>query len=236
MADYKNLEQQLMNTLGLDRRPVAVTFRETPPGGVAAFKGTEPSGCSFWRIASGGRTFYTVQSDHYNCPIGSYTHNIALPAERAKELEDTLGFMTGIGYIKMEEVPSIPRIAQPPGVVIYGPLGDTPVDPDVVLFSGRPARIMLLQEAAQSAGVAAQAPLFGRPTCMAIPAALGSGVIVSTGCIGNRVYTDVPEDDLYVAVPGKYLQTIADAAQVIATANLTLATYHRERRLTLATA
>ena len=191
MPDYRSLEQQFSETLGLERRPVAVKFQKTPPAGVPNFTGTEPSGCSFWRLAASGRTFYTVPGDHYNYAIGSYTHNIPLPEERAEELDQTLSFMTGIGYIKMEEIPQIPRLPQTPGVVLYAPLGDTPVDPDVVLFAGRPGRIVLSQEAALRAGLGTQVPLLGRPTCMALPAALAQGVVVSTGCIRNRVYTDL---------------------------------------------
>ncbi len=97
--------------------------------------------------------------------------------------------MTGIGYVKIEEVPGIPRQSHPPGVVIHAPLGDTPVEPDVVLFVGRPGRMMLLQEASVRAEVGAQLPLLGRPTCMALPAALAHGVVASMGCIGNRAYT-----------------------------------------------
>jgi uncharacterized protein (DUF169 family) len=235
MADYRIIEQRLSEVLGLQRRPVAVTFRETPPAGVSKFTGMEPSGCSFWRIAAGGRTFYTVPSDHYNCPIGSYTHHLPLPQDRTQELDQTLSFMAGIGYIRMEEVPSIPRLPQPPGVVIYAPLGDTPVEPDVVLFTGRPGRVMLLQEAALRAGVGAQVSLFGRPTCMVLPAALAHGVVASTGCIGNRVYTDVGEDELYVAVLGRDLPRIAEEAQTITAANAKLSEYHRGRRQALAT-
>ncbi|HZR99167.1 MAG TPA: hypothetical protein VFE37_10695 [Chloroflexota bacterium] len=44
---------------------------------------------------------------------------------------------------------------------------------------------------------------------MALPAALASGVVVSAGCIGNRVYTDVGEDELYAVVPGRDLATVA---------------------------
>ncbi len=235
MTDYHNLEQRLSETLILKRRPVAVTFRDTPPAGLAKFSGTEPSGCSFWRIAAKGRTFYTVPSDHYNCTIGSHTHNIPLTQERAQELEQTLSFMTGIGYIRMGEVPGIPRLPQTPGVVIYAPLGDTPLDPDVVLFSGRPGRLMLLQEAALRAGVGVQVPLLGRPTCMALPGALAGGLIASTGCIGSRVYTDLGEDELYVAVPGRDLARVADEAQTIVVANAKLSEYHRGRRQALAT-
>jgi len=235
MVDYRGIEEQFTEALGLRRRPVAIAFRDTAPAGVMKFAGTEPSGCSFWRVAATGRAFYTVAGDHYNCPIGSYTHNLALPPDRAPELEQTLSFMTSIGYLKTEEVPGIPRLATPPAVVVYAPLGETPTDPDVVLFSGQPGRVMLLQEAAARAGVPVQAPLLGRPTCMSLPAALAHGVIASTGCVGNRVYTDLGEDELYVIVPGRHLTAIAEAAQTIAAANQTLFSYHRERREALAT-
>lgn len=58
MTDYRAMEQRLSEGLGTKRRPVAVAFRETPPAGLAKFAGTEPSGCSFWRIAADGRAFY----------------------------------------------------------------------------------------------------------------------------------------------------------------------------------
>jgi uncharacterized protein (DUF169 family) len=235
MIDYRSLEKRVMDGLGLDRRPVAVAFRESPPTGVQKFTGSMPSGCSFWRLALEGRVFYTVAADHYNCAVGSHTHNIPLPPERAQELPQTLQFMTGLGYIKMEEVPGIPQLQRTPGAVVYAPLGDTPVDPDVVLFVGRPGRVMLLQEAATRAGVGAQVPFLGRPTCMALPAALAGGAVASTGCIGNRTYTGVSDDELYVAVPGKDLARVVDEVATISKANTALSDYHRERRRTLAT-
>lgn len=235
MAAWGEIEQGITRALGLTRRPVAVTFRETPPAGVSPFSGTEPSGCSFWRLAAAGRVFYTVPGDHHNCPIGSHTHAIPLPAERAEELPQTLGLMAKIGYVRMEEVPGIPVLPRTPGAVVYAPLGDTPVDPDVVLVAGRPGRLMLLMEAAGHAGVTTQPGLLGRPTCMALPAALAGGTIASTGCIGNRVYTDLGDDELYVAVPGRDVARVAASLGTITAANDTLTTYHRDRRRTLAT-
>jgi uncharacterized protein (DUF169 family) len=235
MPDYVKVEKHFSETLGLTRRPVSVTFRANPPEGVPKFKGTEPSGCSFWRLAAEGKTFYTLPSDHYNCAIGGYTHAIPLPPERAQELTDTLGFMTGLGYIKMEEIPGVHQLPQTPGAMIYAPLADAPVDPDVVLFAGRPGRVMLLQEAALRAGVSGQIPSLGRPTCMALPAALVYGTVTSTACIGNRVYTDLGEDELYVAVPGRDLMRIAEEIETVVTANARLMEYHRERRQSLTT-
>jgi uncharacterized protein (DUF169 family) len=235
MTAWAPIEQTLTSALNLSRRPVAVSFRDTPPAGVPAFAGSEPSGCSFWRVAAAGRTFYTVASDHYNCPIGAHTHAFTLPASRAPELEQTLGLMARIGYVRMEEVPGIPILPETPAAVVYAPLGDTPVDPDVVLVAGRPGRLMLLLEAAGRAGVATQPGLLGRPTCMALPAALAGGAVASAGCIGNRIYTDLGDDELYVAVPGRDVVRVADELATIIAANDTLAGYHRDRRRALAT-
>jgi uncharacterized protein (DUF169 family) len=230
MTDFRLLEQQFTTTLALRRRPVAITMSASVPATVPTFEGTVPSGCTFWKLAAEGRTFFTVPSDHYNCPIGCYTHNIPLPAERTAELTQTLSLMSDIGYIRMEEVPGIPQLPVPPVTVIYAPLGDTPTDPDVVVFSGSAGSIMLLQEAAIRAGVAAQLNTLGRPTCMAVPAAKALGMVASTGCIGNRVYTELNEADLYAIVPGNALETLAAEVATVRSANDALLEYHTARR------
>jgi uncharacterized protein (DUF169 family) len=230
MNDYRVLEQQLSFELGLTRRPVAIGFVDAPPGGVSKFTGSVPSGCAFWRLASEGRVFFTVPTDHYNCPIGSYTHNIPLPPDRVNELSDTLGLMADIGYVRMDEVPGIPVLPKTPAVVVYAALGDTPVEPDVVMFMGSAVSLMLLHEAAISAGVAANFNTLARPTCMAVPAALAGGMVVSSGCVGNRVYTEIGEGELYAALSGKDLWKLADKARTIAAANAKLQDYHQARR------
>lgn len=239
MNDFAAIEKQLTTTLGLTRRPVAIAFRETPPEGVPPLHGTQPSGCSFWRLAAAGQIFYTVPSDHYNCPVGSYTHNIQLPKEREAELVNTLTLMVNVGYLKMDEVPGIPRLPKTPAATIYAPLGMTPVDPDAVIVSGAPGRMMLLHEAATRAlanRATSPTPLLGRPTCMAIPAALSSGVASSLGCVGNRIYTGVSDDEFYSVIAGGDLASVAAQLATITSANAQLAEYHAGRRASLATA
>src|SRR6266568_7721339 len=90
MSNYRSIERQFFENLRLERRPVAITFRGAPPSGVSKFTGTEPAGCSFWRIAAEGRTFYTVPSDHYNCAIGSYTQHLAPRGPRPGAPRDPL--------------------------------------------------------------------------------------------------------------------------------------------------
>ena len=55
MTAWSEIERLLTGRLGISRRPVAVTFRDAAPAGVARFEGTQPSGCSFWRLAADGR-------------------------------------------------------------------------------------------------------------------------------------------------------------------------------------
>jgi uncharacterized protein (DUF169 family) len=236
MPDYQALENQFQRVLNLSRRPVAVAFCGEAPAKTEQFSGSEPAGCSFWRLAAEGRSFSTAPADHYNCPVGSYTHHIALPEDRAQELPSILGTMTSLGYLKMEEVPGIPVLPESPKNIVYAPLGETSTDPDVVLFVLAPGKLMLLEEAALRAGAASKLPLLARPTCMAIPAALANGMVTSAGCIGNRVYTRIGEDELYAALPGRALEAVAAELDTIASANATLAEFHRARQRQLSTA
>jgi uncharacterized protein (DUF169 family) len=235
VSNWSELEQRFGAAVKLGRRPVAVTFLDAAPANVAQFSGTEPSGCSFWRLAAEGRVFYTVPENHFNCAVGAYTHNIALSPNREKETEQTLKMMFDLGYLKPEEVPQIPRLAKAPAAILYAPLGQSPVAPDAVLFACKPAVAMLLNEAAGRAGVGSGIPALGRPTCMALPATLQHGSILSLGCTGNRVYTGLSEDELYLVLRGKDLTAVADALGVITSANAALIDYAAGRRSQLAT-
>jgi uncharacterized protein (DUF169 family) len=222
--------EQLQNLLELRTAAVALSFRPTPPAGVPRVAAAGPSGCSYWKRAAEGETFYTEAPDHYNCPIGAYTHGIDLPPDQAKELEGVVGKMIGLGYLRPEEVPAIPRRQGEFRVAVYGPLAEAPPEPDVVLVCGNAKQVMLLAEAAQAAGVGAESPLMGRPTCAAVPEVLRTRrSAASLGCIGNRVYTGLADDELYFALPGKELGAVVEKLATIVNANRELESYHRAR-------
>ncbi|MGA7237524.1 MAG: DUF169 domain-containing protein [Bryobacteraceae bacterium] len=232
MPDYGSIEHKLMQALGGTRRPIAIAFLDAAPEGVERFEGSAPSSCSFWRLAAAGRTFYTVPGDHQNCPIGGYTHNVLQPT-RMPDLEAALGLMGGIGYIRMEEVSGVFHLDGSPAAILYAPLGETPVEPSAVIASGSPSRVMLVAEAATRAGEMSKLPLLGRPTCMAIPAAMGAGAVASAGCTGNRVYTEIGDDEMYIMLRGSSLERIAAELETIESANRTLTDYHRDRKVQL---
>jgi uncharacterized protein (DUF169 family) len=234
---YQALERRLVAALCLGTAPVGVTFLDRVPPGVPRFQGTVPAGCRFWKLAAeraaGASAFYTLPTDHHNCSVGSYTHNIDLTGPRAHELGDVLQLFAKIGYVKPEEVPAIPRWPTAPAAIKYARLADATSAPDVAIFVLLPGAAMLLNEAAKSGGVASSLEPLARPTCMAIPAAAAQGAAMSFGCVGNRVYTELPDSHVYMMVRGSDLATLADALTTVTAANAQLATYHRERKETL---
>ena len=56
----------------------------------------------------------------------------------------------------------------------------------------------------------------------------GAGV-PSLGCIGNRVYTELGDEEFYYAVPGNQLAAVTSKLTTIASANRELEKYHRSR-------
>ncbi len=233
--DVARLHTAMISLLGLTLPPVGVAFRASPPAGMARVERPGPAGCAYWRDAAEGRVFYTEAADHFNCPVGAHTHGVTLPPERAAELQQVVGTMVGLQYIRMEEVSTLPRRAEPFEVAVYGPLKAMPVDPDVVMVRGRPREIMLLAEAARAAGVGQDGATMGRPACAMIPEALRSARgNTSLGCIGNRVYTGLGDAELYFTIPGQALGDVVERLAVIVHANRELERYHESRRASLA--
>jgi uncharacterized protein (DUF169 family) len=220
----------LQELLGLQRSPVAVAFQSSAPDGMPRIDQSAVSGCTYWKLAAEGRTFYTEAADHYGCPVGSHTHGIDLPEQTAKELERLVGTMVELQYIAMEEVPGIPQLEGSFGVAIYSPLADATFKPDAVLVSGNAKQMMLLAEAAHAAGVSCETSMVGRPTCAAIPAVMQSGrTATNLGCIGNRVYTELDDDDLYFILSGSQIDAVTDKLATIVHANNELEVFHRGR-------
>ena len=225
-----NPAAQLTKLLKLRTQPIAIAFRDSAPEGMDRIEEAAPAGCSYWKYAAQGRTFYTEASDHFGCPIGSYTHGIDLPEETAEELEGLLGTMVELQYISREEVPDIPRRGEPFGVALYSPLASAAFEPGAILILGNARQMMLLAEAAHAAGLETEGSLVGRPTCAAIPAVLQSGrTATNLGCIGNRVYADLADDELYFAVAGPQLGVLLENLSTIAIANRELEAFHRGR-------
>ena len=220
--------------LGLDNAPVAIAFTNTAPEGISRVDEALAASCSYWREAS-NRVFYTTADDHSGCPVGAFTHGVSLSQQQTTELQSLVGMMTELRYIKQEEVPLIPHRTEPMRFAVYAPLGAASFAPDVVIFRGNARQIMLMSEAARAAGIVDAAAVMGRPACAMIPqsAAAQSGV-TSVGCIGNRIYTGLRDDELYITVPGGAVANLLDRLVTVLEANIALERFHRDRVMQMA--
>ena len=224
-----SMGHELQALLGLRAAPIGISFRDSAPDGIPR-RIAAPASCAYWRAASDGAVFYTEAADHEGCPIGAHTHGVELSNEKKDELMGLVKTMVGLEYLNMDEVPQIPHRSEPLRVAVYGPLDEMPCAPDLALLRGNARQLMLLIEASQMAGAAGNAPAMGRPTCAVLPQALGSGKSsTSFGCIGNRVYTGLPDDEAYMAIPAALLAAVLDRLRAVVRANSQLEDFHRAR-------
>jgi len=139
--------------------------------------------------------------------------------------------MVQLQYIRMEEIPQIPQRRSPMRIASYAPLDAATFRPDAVLVRGSARAIMLLAEAASAAGAPVHEGVMGRPTCAFIPVTADAGkAAASAGCIGNRVYTGLRDDEMYFSIPGGRLDAVVSKLETIANANRELESFHRNRQ------
>jgi uncharacterized protein (DUF169 family) len=219
-----------LSNLALNYAPVAIAFVSNAPESLSRIEGPRPASCSYWTEAAKGRAFYTTADDHTGCPVGAFTHGVTLSESQAAELQSVVGMMTDLKYIKVEEVPLIPRRADALRFAVYSPLAGAAFDPDAVVFRGNVRQIMLLSEAARAAGVFDTAAVMGRPACAMLPHAIGAQAgVASVGCIGNRVYTGLGDDELYITMPGEAVGRVLEQLETVLTANAALEEFHANR-------
>ncbi len=227
--NLSDLGSKLQSLLELQHSAVAIAFMDKPPSGVARVKTSGPASCSYWKLASDGATFYTTADDHQNCTIGAYTHGVKLAENKSEELQATLTQMISLNYLHEEEIPRVPHREETFELAVYAPLKEAPFDPQIILIRGNATHLMLLTEAATRAGIAAESTMM-RPTCAFLPHVLQTGLATNSfGCVGNRVYTDLGDDELYCAIPGPQLERVVAELETIVRANAALKDFHRAR-------
>ena len=221
----------LGQSLGLPRPAIGLAFVDGPPAGIEWPDGAVPSACSFWRMAE-RQVFYAAEEEHFNCPIGVMTMGFQVPAERQEEAESIINTMCELEYFDPEETSALPSVSGTHKGIVYGPLAQMPVEPDVALFFCKPGQAMLLAESCGSFSWTSEGmTAFGRPTCAAIPVALQSmKASASMGCIGFRVYTGIPDEEMMIAIPRSELKGLVDRMETTVSANSALEAFHTQRR------
>jgi uncharacterized protein (DUF169 family) len=231
MSNNQTLAKDLMTALELSFPPVAISFCDVAPPGVASFDRVVSAGCSFWQEAA-TRTFVTSAKDHELCAIGVHTHNLSpRSASYQGELQEVLQAMNGLDYVREEEVVAIPVIRREVKHVVYGPLAQFPFEPEVALLFAQARQGLILSEAVTRVDKGSP-PAMGRPACAIVPQVLNHGrAATSLGCCGARAYLDAFSDSMALwAFPGSKLDQYCAEIATLARANKILTTFHTHRR------
>jgi uncharacterized protein (DUF169 family) len=227
---YAELSADLVDALSLERPPVAICFADKVPNGLAAPSSRAPAGCRFWEDAT-SKAFATSAGDHSMCAIGVYTHNLEPSPAQQVDLMDAIKVFGDLGYVRQEDLPLIPVLASKPKHILYSPLADTPLAPDVVLLFANANQTLILTEATQQIE-GGNAPAMGRPACAVVPQVMNTGrAALSLGCCGARAYLDLLTDSIALfAIPGAKLDAYAERVVALAKANAILAQFHKIRQ------
>jgi uncharacterized protein (DUF169 family) len=226
----QDIARKLQDTLELKTPPVALVFSEAPPRDVPKVATAAPAGCAYWKRAAEGEVFYTAGSDHRGCAVGAYTHGAELGPEDEKNLTTMIGTMTGLGYLAEGDIPEIPKLPNKLAFVTYGPLAGVPFEADVVLLRTSPRAAMLVNEALHAVDARSPFAPVMRPACAMVPQVMATQRGTSSfGCIGNRVYTGLPEGEVWMALSGHELGVLVTQLETTANANRELEAFHRAR-------
>ena len=230
--DWAALAGNLKELLGLAAAPIAITFTSEVPEGTARYAaampdptpdgrtGAVPAGCVFWTKAT-ERTFATVPDDHGNCSVGSLTHGLKTLDEAAQGAD--VAALVESEWVRPEDFPNIPTVQERPGAIIYGPLKETLLDPDVVFVRLTAKQAMVLHDSCPDIR------LEGKPQCHVIPIAKESGdIALGVGCMLSRVRTGMSNNEMTCAIPASRLAEVVERVRTASAADVKVAAYASE--------
>lgn len=224
-----DLAARLMAALKPVAAPIGIAFLRESDGGTPAFvapmpapnaagrTGAVPAGCVFWMKAV-DRAFSTGAADHANCSVGSYTHGFLTLAEAAQR--DDVAAVLESGWVDEAAVGSLPHVLERPARVVYGPLAELEVEPDVVLLRIDGLALMTLKDAFP------QLRIEGKPQCHIVALAKERGELAaSVGCALSRARTGMRADEMTCALPAARLVEIVETIEAAAALDRAMARY-----------
>jgi len=234
--NYHKMAEEISSGLQLESPPIALSLVESAPAGIPSLDQEVPAACSLWRKAESG-VFYAPAEKHFNCPMGTRTLGFDMPEAVQRELMGLAQKMIGCGYIAPGEPEKIPTLKKKKSGIVYGPLRDFPMEPDLILMWLTPRPAMLYAEATGTCRwtEALPTPTWGRPACAALPGAVERGQpALSLGCLGMRTFTEVSGDRLLAVLPGEKARDFLNALRSTLEANEAMRLFYEGHKVKFA--
>lgn len=220
---------QLKTLLELDYDPVGVCGRShhahASGGTVAA------PACTFWRSAERVSVIANA-ADHAGCRVGAHVMGFHANTEDQRALEGLVRTMDDVSYLDAAEASSIPRLPEH-AAWHYAPLAELDSPPDLVVLWLKAQQMMLVYEALGGAHWKHRKKLqvTGRPACGALALAYQSRQpVVSFGCAGMRIFTEIPDHYLLFVVPGARLHELCVSLAETVSANMAMQMFYRNHK------
>jgi len=230
--DNAKTNQEITSAFGLEIAPVAMALVDDQPQGVESIEGEFPSFCTFWRIAE-EKTFYASAAKHFNCPIGAMVLGFEMPKEVQEQLSGLVKKMCECSYLSEDEPAHIPTIKEKKAGVVYGPLKDFPVEPQLILMWLKPSQAMIYNEVLGCCkwSESMQSMALGRPACAVIPTTLDSSPFgMSLGCTGMRTFTEVSDDHILATLNCKEIDSFLTNLATTISANKEMKEFYLEHK------
>ena len=230
--DNTKIDQEISSAFGLDIPPVAMAFVDDQPQGVEIMEEEVPSFCTFWRMAE-KKAFYAPANKHYNCPIGSMVLGFEMPKEVQDQLGGLVKKMCECSYLSEDEPANIPTITEKKAGVVYGPLKDFPVPPQLILMWLKPSQAMIYNEVLGCCkwSGSMDSMALGRPACAVIPTTLNKSPFgMSLGCTGMRTFTEVSDDHILATLNCAEIDSFLTSLQTTMSANKEMKEFYTDHK------
>jgi uncharacterized protein (DUF169 family) len=219
MKNLRETTGRMMEILELKNSPIAVKLIK-PGEELPNIKapGKRPRYCQLLMLGRRGETLL-LTPENIACPAASAAFGFSPLPEMISsgKMLHTLGLYE-TPAAAAETMRTMPRLK--PGstsALVVGPLGDFPLDPDVVVVEGLPEQVMwlCLARTFKNGGRLNFSTSIFQCCCVdstVVPYMTGE-INASPGCYGCRDATDTPREDMFIGIPGSLLDQIMDGLE-----------------------
>ncbi len=144
---------------------------------------------------------------------------------------DALSVFADPGYVREQDIASIPVLESRSPDVVYGSLAAIRLRSDGVPLLAKADQMLIFSEAFQQVE-GSLPPAMEAPACAVVPQAVNTGrVALSLGCCGSSAYPDVLSDEVALwAIPGSKVDLYVERIATLGKAKAILTTFHQMRR------
>ena len=156
-----------------------------------------------------------------------------IPKEVQEQLDGMVKKMCECSYLSEDEPANIPTITEKKAGVVYGPLKDFPVKPQLILMWLKPSQAMIYIEVLVCCKWSERMDSMAlcRRACAVIQSTLNKSPFgMSLGCTGMRTFTEVSDDHILATLNCKEIDSFMSSLKTTISANNEMKEFYLEHK------